>query len=72
MLKWILWTTIIFWWFGYYLANTSFEPISKQIDVKTMQIYQPQYILRKWNSCAWSCRNYSTNGSYWWSSYWWK
>jgi hypothetical protein len=72
MIKIILWITLIFWWWGYYLANSSYVPISKQIDVKTMQIYKPIYLLYKWNKCIWSCKNYSSNSSYWWGSFWWK
>ena len=72
MFKWILLVTLIFWWYGYYLANASYTDISKQIDLKTMQIKKPDYILKKSNSCVWSCKNYSTSGRYWWSSYWWK
>jgi hypothetical protein len=69
MFKWILWTTLIFGWLGYYLANASYVPISKQIDVKTMQIHSPSYIIKKSNSCSGSCRNYSSSSSYGGSSY---
>ena len=69
MFKWILWVTLIFWWVWYFLASASYTPISKQIDVKTMQIHSPKYIISKSSKCTWTCRNYSSSSSYgWWSS----
>ena len=72
MFKWILGTTLIFGLWGYYLANSSYIPISKQIDMKTMQIHKPVYIYKTWSNCSWTCKNYSSRSSYWGSSYGWK
>lgn len=69
MLKWILGTTFIFGALGYYLANASYVPLSKQIDVKTMQIHAPSYMIKKTSICTGSCRNYSSSSSYGGSSY---
>jgi hypothetical protein len=74
MLKWILGTFFIYILVGWYIAaNSSYKPISQQIDVKTMSINKPDYITRTWNSCIGSCRNYSSSSSsssWWGSSYW--
>lgn len=74
MLKWILWTTLLFWWLGFYLASSNYVPISKQIDVKTMQIKNLSYITKTWDTCVWSCVNRSSSSSSsswgWWSSGW--
>lgn len=75
MLKWILWTFLIYgliW--GYLAVNSSYKPISEQIDVKTMSLKQPDYIVKKWSNCVGSCRNYSSSSSSSWggSSYGWK
>jgi len=73
MLKWILWTTLVFGSLWYYLAIASYTPISKQIELKTMQIHKPEHIIKSWYTCVWTCRNYSTSSSsYGSSSYWWK
>jgi len=54
-------------------AYTSEYPqISKQIDLKTMSLKKPEYIVNKWNRCVWTCRNYSSSSSYGWGSYGWK
>jgi len=69
----MIWTMVIFWWVWYFIsAWSSYAPISKQIDVKTLQIYTPSYIVKKWSSCDWTCINYSSSSSYWAGSYWWK
>jgi len=74
MLKWIMLSSIIFIWLWYYLAVSNYKPLSKQIDLKTMQI-KPQYITKTWSECVWDCRNYSSSNSsysswWWWSSTW--
>lgn len=69
MLKWILWTVLIYTLVGGYIAvNSSYQPISKQIDVKTMSVNKLDYIERKWSNCVGLCRNRSTSSS---SSSWW-
>lgn len=69
MFKWLLIATVIYWWVWYFLAvNSSYKPISEQIDVKTMSLKFPDYILETRNVCSWICTNYSTNNS---SSWWW-
>jgi hypothetical protein len=73
MLKWIIWFIVIWiwvWWVSAYFS--SYTPISKQVDLKTMSLKKPDFIIKKWNICTWTCRNYSTSTSYWSSSYWWK
>jgi hypothetical protein len=74
MLKWILGTVLIYTIVGWYIAaNSSYQPISKQIDVKTMSINKLDYLERKWNTCVGSCRNRSSSSSsssWWGSSYW--
>ena len=72
MLKWILGTTIIFWSLWAYYASSNYVPLSKQIDVKTMQVKNIDYITKTWDSCSWDCRNYSSNSSRGGWSYGWK
>jgi len=69
MLKWILWTTLLFWRVWFYFASSDYVPISKQVDVKTLQIKKLNYITKTWDSCVWSCTNRSSSNSY--SSWWW-
>ena len=49
---------------------SSYTPLSKQIDVRTMSLTSPQHIILSKSSCSWSCRNYSSSSSYGWSSSW--
>jgi len=73
MIKWILLFSIIGAWIWWVAAYTSEYPqISKQIDLKTMSLKKPEYIVNKWNRCVWTCRNYSSSSSYGWGSYGWK
>lgn len=66
MFKWILLFSIIWVWiWGVWAYNSSYTPISKQIDLKTMSVKKPNYILYKYNICKWTCQNYSSNSSYW-------
>ena len=66
MLKWILIITIISTWIWYYFAyNSSYKPISKQIDLKTMSLKQPDFLVYKRSKCVWNCENYSSSSSYW-------
>lgn len=79
MLKWlvlifcfyfVIW--VLIW--QYY----SYTPISKQIDVKTMSLKNPNYITSEYSTCSWDCRNYSSSSSsgrsssWWWGSSGWK
>ena len=41
----------------------------KQIDLKTMSLKKPDYIIKTWNSCSGNCTNYSSSSSYWGGSY---
>jgi hypothetical protein len=71
MLKWILGMVLIYtliWW--YISVNSSYKPISQQIDVKTMSVKNLDYIERKWDTCVGSCKNRSssTSTSSWWGS----
>lgn len=73
MTKWILMMFLVYGWIWYAIAlNSSYTPISKQIDVKTMSIQEPDYIVKKWEVCTWTCKNYSSSSSSssssWWSS----
>ncbi len=64
MFKWILWAMAIYWIIWWIFAvNSSYKPISEQIDVKTMSLRNPDYITKKWNNCSGSCRNYSSSSS---------
>lgn len=72
MLKYIIWVIVWSMICGYFLVGYTYKPISKQIDVKTMSLTKPDYILKKWSVCNWSCRNYSSSSSYWGGSFSWK
>jgi len=73
MFKWIMWTVIIFWWIWYFSSSSSYIPLSKQIDVKTIQISNLDYLTKETSVCVWTCRNYSNATSSWgWGSYGWK
>ena len=65
---------LIYTLIGWYISvNSSYKPISQQIDVKTMSINNMDYIERKWDTCVGSCKNYSSSSSsssWWGSSYW--
>ena len=62
--------SILIWYFFAY--NTKYTPISKQIDVKTMSLKKPDFIVFKHNSCFWDCTNYASSSSYWAWSFSWK
>ena len=79
MIKWLV---LIF---GFYLVvwiliwqYYSYTPISKQIDLKTMSLKNPNYITSEYSTCNWDCRNYSSSSSssgrssWWWGSSGWK
>lgn len=73
MFKWIALFLIIWawvWWVAAY--SSSYTQISKQVDLKTMSLKQPNYMIKKWNKCSWNCKNYSSSSSYGSSSYGWK
>ena len=71
MFKYILIFCLIWTWiWGVIAYNSSYTPISKQIDLKTMSLKKPDYILYKYDVCKWSCRNYSSSSSYWGWSFW--
>jgi hypothetical protein len=73
MFKWIIWAVILYAWVWFVMAYTSeYTPISKQIDLKTMSLKKPDYIIKKWDRCVWSCRNYSSSSSYGGWSFGWK
>ena len=73
MFKWIIWAMIIYAGIWFVLAYSSeYTPLSKQIDLKTMSLKKPDFIIITRNSCLWSCRNYSSSSSYGWWSYGWK
>ena len=71
MLKWILLFGMLgigLWIVSAY--NSSYTPISKQIDLKTMSLKKPDYIIEKSSDCVWTCKNYTSNysssSSFWW------
>jgi len=74
MFKWIILMVILYSGIWYFVAlYSNYTPISKQIDVKTMSIKKPSYIILKRNTCVWTCRNYSSSSSSrWGGSSWWK
>ncbi len=74
MLKWILIITVISIWIWYFFSyNSSYPSISKQIDLKTMSLKKPDFIVFTRSICAWRCENYASSSSYWWwGSFWWK
>ncbi|MBB1564798.1 hypothetical protein HG430_002025 [Candidatus Gracilibacteria bacterium] len=41
----------------------SYTPISKQIDLKTMSLKNPNYITSEYSTCSGDCRNYSSSSS---------
>jgi hypothetical protein len=72
MTKLILIIVLISAWIWYFFAyNSSYIPISKQIDLKTMSLKKPDFIVFKRDVCYWTCRNFSSSSSYWWAwSFW--
>lgn len=73
MIKWFIWAIIIYAGIWFVLAyNSEYIPISKQIDLKTMSLKKPDFIIMTRSNCVWSCRNYSSSSSYGWWSYGWK
>ena len=71
MFKWILATFLVYAWVWFSISYTSAYPqISKQVDLKTLDIKRPNFIVKKWDKCVWTCENYSSSSSYWWGSYW--
>ncbi len=73
MFKWIFAVFLIYTWIAIIFAyNSSYTPISKQIDLKTMSLKKPDFIVLTRSNCVWDCRNYSDSSSYWWWSYGWK
>ena len=73
MFKWIMIAVVLYWWIWYVMAlNSSYEPISNQIDVKTMSLKKPSYIISKRSSCIWSCVDRSSDSSWWWGWWGWK
>lgn len=73
MFKWIIWAIAIYAGIWFILAyNSEYTPISKQIDLKTMSLKKPDFIVVTRNICSWNCTNYSSSSSYWGWSYWWK
>lgn len=67
MFKWVISVFLIYTWIAIVFAYTSeYTPISKQIDVKTMSLTKPDYIILTRNVCKGDCKNYSSNSSYWW------
>lgn len=70
MFKWIIWFIVLYAGIWFILAyNSEYTPISKQIDLKTMSLKAPSFIIKKWDTCSWICTNYSSSSSYW--SGWW-
>ena len=69
MLKYILLSSLMFWALGLFLSHASYTPLSKQINVKTMQAWDVQYVISKRTQCVWTCRNRSSNSSYGGSSF---
>ncbi len=67
MIKWIFLFTILWLWLWIVSAyNSSYTPISKQIDLKTMSLKKPDYIIKTSSTCVWTCENYSSSSSYGW------
>lgn len=64
----IFFVYLIIWVVASY--TSSYTPISRQIDVKTMSLTNPDYIFSRTSSCNWTCKNYSSPSS-WGSSWWW-
>lgn len=73
MLKWIV-TIFMFYLLVWFIIayNSSYKPISRQIDVKTMSLREPNYTIYKHDSCSWDCRDRSSSSSSWWSYSSWK
>ena len=70
MFKWIIWAVILYAGIGFVMAyNSEYPQISKQIDLKTMSLKNPNFITSTRNICSWDCRNYSSSSSYWGWSY---
>ncbi|MDQ7010035.1 MAG: hypothetical protein Q9M94_07130 [Candidatus Gracilibacteria bacterium] len=70
MLKYILSFMIIGVSIGGIMAyNSSYTPISKQIDLKTMSLKKPDYLIYSYSICKGSCKNYSSSSSYGGGSY---
>ena len=76
MFKWLIIATLIYWGIWYFLAvNSTYRPISEQIDMKTMSIKKPEYIISKRSECIGTCQNYSSSSSsssWWWWGWGWK
>lgn len=74
MIKWFLILGLTPWLIWLYFSYTSaYTPISKQIDLKTMSVKKPDFIITTRNKCVGNCTNYSSSSSYWWGgSFWWK
>ena len=71
MFKWITIFSLIWITIGGVSAYTSSYPqISKQIDLKTMSLKKPDYIIYKYDICNGTCMNYSSSSSYWGGSFW--
>ena len=64
----IFFVYLIIWVVASY--TSSYTPISRQIDVKTMSLSNPSYLTKETDICEWTCQDYSSS-SYWWSSWWW-
>ncbi len=73
MSKYIILFVLLWVWVGFVSSKvSSYTPISKQIDLKTMSLKKPDYIYKRWSECKWTCINYSSSSSYGWGSYGWK
>ena len=73
MFKWIIIMVVLYWWIWYILSvNSTYKPISDQIDVKTMSLRKPSYIINTRSVCSWICQNFSSSSSWWWWWGWWK
>lgn len=72
MLKWIIWTIIIYTAVWYFLVTSSYTPLSMQIDVKSMSVSGINYMTREWSICSGDCTDYSSDSSSsswgWWVS----
>ncbi|MCP4523084.1 MAG: hypothetical protein GY828_02590 [Candidatus Gracilibacteria bacterium] len=64
MLKWIIGVGLMYTVIGgYFAVNSSYTPISQQIDMKTMSVQNPSYMIRTWSTCTGTCKNYSSSSS---------
>ena len=55
---------------GYMAWQKHFPPISEIADVKAIQSVKPVWDIKVRYFCIWDCRDYSSNNS-WWESSWW-